>query len=216
MCLSHVAKVDKESRMSLRFGPLTIALSGPAVMAAAQHSRNDLQQIRTVVKFSAVRSLNTPPPPDTAWWGGSRLARKSVGPDSPFQASDKCCDSVAIRVVSGRCQLKSLLYKRCRRPLRRRKSSGDDPLGYGDDGLMKIGKRGRKTGATGFDSQRCGTVMCRLSALLKAIPSVCPAVEAPGFQGSEKLPPSEKSHVLKNIRSVTHLESADADNRRSK
>ena len=149
--------------------------------------------------------------------GGSRLTQKNLpGPHFPFQASDNCCDSVAMRAVSRRCQLKSLQDERWRRPLRRRKSPGDDPLGYGDDGLMKIGKRGRKTGATGFDSQRCGTVMCRLSALLKAIPSVCPAVEAPGFQGSEKLPPSEKSHVLKNIRSVTHLESADADNRRSK
>ena len=39
------------------------------------------------------------------------------GPHFHFQASDNCCDSVAMRAVSSRCQLKSLRDKRWRRPL---------------------------------------------------------------------------------------------------
>jgi hypothetical protein len=64
--------------MSLRFGPLTIAFSAQQLWAA-QHSRNDLQQLHTVVEFSVVRSLDTPPPPGHSMVGGARLTEKFTG-----------------------------------------------------------------------------------------------------------------------------------------
>ena len=42
-------------------------LLGLAVRDGRPHSRNDVQQISIVVKFGAVRSRTSPPPPDTAW-----------------------------------------------------------------------------------------------------------------------------------------------------
>jgi hypothetical protein len=57
----------------------------------------NIQHMRTVVQFSAVRSLDTPPPPDTAWWGVRGSPENLPGPHFPFQASESiCCDSVAI------------------------------------------------------------------------------------------------------------------------
>jgi hypothetical protein len=57
-----------------------------------------------------------PPPSDAAWWGGSRFSQKIWrGPQT--SASAMCCDSVAMRAVSRRCQLKSLRNERWRPPL---------------------------------------------------------------------------------------------------
>jgi hypothetical protein len=88
----------------------------------------NLQHIRTVVQFSAVRSLDTPPPPDTAWWGGSRLTGKSAG--APFSVSSvrkhllrQRCD----RAVSSNQRLKSLGDKRWRRPLSQRRRAEGGP-----------------------------------------------------------------------------------------
>jgi hypothetical protein len=61
-----------------------------------------------------------PPPSDASWWGGMRFANDICrGPKSSVSRR-MCCDSVAMRAVSSRCQLKSLRDERWRRPLRHR------------------------------------------------------------------------------------------------
>ena len=49
---------------------------------ATHHSCKNLQQIRIVIQFHAVRSLSTPRPSDASWWGGLRA------PGAPYQASE--------------------------------------------------------------------------------------------------------------------------------
>ena len=56
-----------------------------------------------------------------------------------------------------------------------------------------LARRSRECAAAVLARQGRGKI-CGLSALLRAIPSVCPPVEMPGFRGSKKFPPSEKSH----------------------
>src|SRR5262249_40869327 len=55
--------------------------------------------------------------------------------------------------------------------------------------------RSRERAAAVLARQGRGEI-CRLSAFLKAIPSVCPPIDMAGFRGSTKFPPSEKSHDL--------------------
>jgi hypothetical protein len=78
----------------------------------------NIQHMRTVVQFSAVRSLDTPPATGHGMVGGSRLTGKSAG--APFSVSSvrkhllrQRCD----RAVSSNQRLKSLRNERWRRPL---------------------------------------------------------------------------------------------------
>ena len=48
--------------------------------------------------------------------GGRGSPRNLPGSHFPFQASDNCCDSVAMRAVSSHCQLKSFRAERWRQP----------------------------------------------------------------------------------------------------
>ena len=75
-----------------------------------------------VVKFQGVRSLAIPPAPRHTRVGVVQFAENLPGRHFPFQASDICCDSVAMRAVSSRCQLKSLRDERWRRPLSHRET----------------------------------------------------------------------------------------------
>ena len=61
-----------------------------------------------------------PPRTQTHQGGGRAVRRKSAS--APFSISSvrHCCDSVAMRAVSSRCQLKSLRDERWRRPLSHR------------------------------------------------------------------------------------------------
>jgi hypothetical protein len=85
-----------------------------------------IQHIHIVVQFRAVRSLAIPPPSDAAWWGGVAVHPENL-PGPQTSASAMCCDSVAMRAVSTRCQLKSLQDERWRRPLSHRKARGRTP-----------------------------------------------------------------------------------------
>ncbi len=68
-----------------------------------------------------MRSLAIPRP-RTQHGGGVAAHQKICQPHFPFQASEKqCCDGVAMRGFSSRCQLKSLRDERWRRPLSHRK-----------------------------------------------------------------------------------------------
>jgi hypothetical protein len=50
-----------------------------------------------VVKFKAMRSLATPrPPPNEAWWGGLRFAKKNF-PAGPTSTVGKQCVATALR-----------------------------------------------------------------------------------------------------------------------
>ena len=69
-----------------------------------------------------------PPPLGRSMVGGVAVRQKNLpGPHFPFQASDNCCDSVAMRAVSSRCQLKSLRNERWRRPLSHRRRAEEGP-----------------------------------------------------------------------------------------
>jgi hypothetical protein len=58
-------------------------------------------------------SRRRPPALGHVMVGGLRFSRKFAGPHFPFQASKiDCCDSVAMRAISRRCQLKSLQDER--------------------------------------------------------------------------------------------------------
>jgi hypothetical protein len=83
-----------------------------------------VRHMHIVVKFRAVRSLNTPPPSDAAWWGGSRFSQKNLPRPHIKRQKALRCDSVAMRAVSSRCQLKSLRDERWPRPLSCRNCRG--------------------------------------------------------------------------------------------
>jgi hypothetical protein len=73
-----------------------IARIGPPFGTAAQ----DSQQIRIVVQFKAVRSLGTPRPSDTPWWGGLRFRQKFCR--GPFREPEgnvlrQCCDACGFK-----------------------------------------------------------------------------------------------------------------------
>jgi hypothetical protein len=105
--------LSNASRRTASAGPQKISISSAATAPSA-----GVRHMHIVVQFRAVRSLDIPPPLGHGMVGGVAVRQKNLpGPQIKRQKA-MCCDSVAMRAVSSRCQLKSLRDERWRRPLK--------------------------------------------------------------------------------------------------